>query len=187
MALTEAFFETQQGALLFNDSAFVDLGLYRWSPPLGPDYYTTSHYPDLGLLTTTSPSPAFLLPPPPPAMPRPSFEGAVFNYATAFVPDPTALINLCTYQGIANPVYRTTTSPNNNCLPAPVGFQLAPPDPNNPDPREGKVYNPAMPTRIPPTAVPLYLYFDPMNQQYITTTDDTLPFSGDVIGYLPRR
>jgi hypothetical protein len=180
--LWESILEITDNALLFNDSAFVDLGLYRWSPPLGPDNYTTSHYPDLGIRTVNMPQ-GFVYTPPGP--PQPSFEGTTFNHATAYLPpDPAVLTNLCTYQaGIVNPIYKTTTNISDDCLPAPGGFFLPPPDPLvDPDPREGKIYDPDSPR--PANAVPLYLYGT--GSAFITTTDATLPYSSEIIGYLPQ-
>ena len=120
----ESDLEQTDGALIFNDSSFIDRGLYRWTNALGAaDNATTSNYIDYGVRPSTAP-PFFSFIPPQSS----SSEGTVFNYETRYVPN--GLIPLCSYIDPVNHNYLTTTSPNcvtsdagtctdQDCLPAP--------------------------------------------------------------------
>jgi len=149
------------GAILFNDSAFIDKGLYRWFNP-GPASYTNSSFPDFRLRPT-------VLPPPPFVQPA-DFEGAVFNPDTAYLPPDATFVELWSYTG---PTGFITTIP-----PAPPGF--------TPNLLEGLVYDPSS---MPPMgAVALYLYVNG-TQRYITTTNPVPPPGYTLvnrIGYLPH-
>jgi len=162
---TEANLEAA-GALLFNDSAFVDLGLFRWGPNASGYYFTTSAFVDFWLRPefTTSPD-GFLSPA--------RVDGAVFNHTTRWIPQ--GLIPLCSFiRGASD--YLTTTS--TNCVPPDPMWQF--------DAMLGSVY--------PATysdGVPLYLYRDPGDPifgPYITTTEVLAPpYTPIVIGKLPHR
>jgi hypothetical protein len=173
---TEATLEGQS-ARLFNDSAFVDLGLYRWSN--ADDNFTTSAFIDFGVRTQPSDIP-------PPFQQPAEFEGAVFNYRTRFVPAPVeSLIFLCSYSGPSG--HWTTTSENSNCFPAPTAYP-------NLLGLEGRIYRPDTPAdALPATAVPLKLFYDPTTGRYITSTGvgsvypiPTSYYDVGAIGFLPR-
>ena len=161
--LTESDLENS-GALLFNDSAFVDLGLFRWFD--GSDYYTNSAYVDFGL------RPEYTMPPGPPFLPPADFQGAVFNHKTRWVPQ--GLLYLCSF--IRGPSdYLTTTTTSRDCpSPDPSMWAL--------DDLQGLIY-----PLNHPTNTPLYLYLNTLTGRYLTTTQmQSPPYVGGVIGYLPR-
>jgi hypothetical protein len=167
---TERALELNDNALLFNDSAFVDLGLFRWLHSTSPvqDQYTNSEFVDFYLRATD--------PPPFPFVSPADFEGAVFNYNTRWVPQ--GLLELWSYYGPSGE-FLTTTSAS----PAPAGYHQ--------HLLEGLVYPPNA-TQLPLDARPLNLYFDSGTGLYITTTGLTMnpPPASYVyqatIGYLPR-
>lgn len=153
------------GALLFNDSAFIDLGLYAWSSTRdcrtdpACHWWTSSSFEESGVRGSF----------PPDGYSSPgNFVGAAFNPETAYVP--SGLREL--WAGISSDGLVATST-----LPLPAGYL--------PLFKEGLIYTAEA---HPPTAVKLYLWHLTGPTRYLTTTGLLgPPFIYDgVIGYLPR-
>lgn len=141
-------------ALIFNDSAFLDAGLYRWGGP-GGDSFTTARYVDRGLLGVYPATPhtaqsgvAYKTPA--------RFEGTVFNAkldATFLSKLPGGVTPLYSY--VAGDDAYTTTQGG-----APGYVQTA---------LEGYIYRPDL--SAPAGAVPLFTWYNGAVPDYLTTTD----------------
>ena len=157
------------GAYLFNDSAFIDLGLFHWVN--ATDNYTNSSYVDFYGRPELTSAPLFFSTP---AL----FEGAVFNHDTSWGPL-SQIIELRSYYNAGTDAYLTTT------------YLFTPPPGFTHIALEGKVYDPTNPPLVlPPNAQQLNLFRDQATgQRFITSTQTTIPPGFDFvdrIGILPR-
>jgi hypothetical protein len=153
-----------RGAFLYNDSEYIDAGLYRWWN--GTDYYTTSRFADWGAKGKNPPGPGYSSSP----LAKLGFQGAVFNPNLAAPPANT--VALVTYVKGAD--YLTTT------VAPPAGYtQVA---------REGYIYLRTI-SPVPAGARPLFSYVNPVTGDSLTTVDAVPPAgygSRRLLGYLPR-
>jgi hypothetical protein len=119
----------QQGALIYNDSPFYDVGLYSWTESSGKGWFTTSGF----VLPSARTGGALELRPgfTPPSSLRlaqtdPTFEGTLFNPALSRLPDKVTMLSTyhCDPWPDEDNTYvvlgyvTTTTTPGDNCTKA---------------------------------------------------------------------
>lgn len=151
------------GSVLYNDSSYIDAGLYLWSN--GKDYYTTSRHADWGTQGQDPPDAGYA------SMPASQlgFQGAVYNIKSK---PPAGTVLLTTYLGPTGDYYTTT-------VPAPAGYSYVA--------DEGYIFPPS--ATPPAGARSLYTYASDTGDHATTTQPALLPASYKLVtleGYLPR-
>ncbi len=160
------------GAFTFNDSAFMDAGLYRWVHGSTNESLTSSE----GLYAPvradgTSPAPGYT---------HAVFEGAVFNPTLPSSARPAGVLELTRYFSPSRNDYLTTTAKPDDLYGTSTDYVQ--------QRVEGFIYppSPSLPT---PTARPLRLYYSFAHGDFVTTTS-VLPWPMFWLmrdeGYLPR-
>jgi hypothetical protein len=158
-----------QGAILGNDSLFIDSGLYRYTRPSPEDQYTTAKF----IWRGVQPSPTGL----PPGYSYGGFEGAVLNYdlGQAGLLPAGSLVPLYSYYSPSRGDRFTTIAGNPNTMPHPT-WDDQPLD-YTAQVIEGYVFAPVAPGSPPPhpRAVPLRSWYSPSRKEHLTSINPPAP------------
>lgn len=161
-----------EGAILGNDSLFIDRGLFRWLSVGGNDQYSSSHY----IWRGAKPSPTGF----PPGYSFVEFEGAVFanDLANQGLLPAGSLVPLYSYYSPARGDRFTTSHLDPNNMPHPA-WDALPKDYANPV-LEGWIYKP--PTVFPsapphPRAKLLVSWYSPSRKEHTTSREKPMPAS----------